>query len=292
MANSYNSSTLFHVKDVVAVITGGGSGLGAVAAHTLVQNGAKAVYILGRREDSLQRTKEQSPNPDVIHTIKCDVTSKDDLQAAAQRIKDQSGYCDVLFANSGVISGATKPIEQGLDIKSLQERLWAPDFDDFSNTFRVNIAGAYFSIVAFLELLDEGNKRNVVPQKSQVVLTSSVAGYSRQPAAGFSYGTSKAAVTQLVKQLATTFAPYKIRVNGIAPGFYPSEMTQNMAMMKEADARVEGNVSSSLVPLQRVGTEQDFAGVVLFLASFAGGYIDGNIIITDGGRISQLPNSY
>lgn len=294
MASTYDAAALFTVKDIVAVVTGAGSGLGAVAAHALAANGAKAVYILGRREASLYDTKTKSPNGEVIHPIVCDVTSKEALQAAAEHIRQEIGYINVLFANSGVIKAATEKLDlNNDDVKTIQQKLWKPDMADFTETMNVNVTGAFYTTIAFLDLLDEGNKRAVVSQKSHVVLTSSIAAYSRLPVAGSAYGVSKAAVTQLMKQLSSLLSNHKIRVNAIAPGFYPSEMTQDMPFMKaDKDPRLEGSVHKDLVPLERVGSEEDFAGVVLFLASRAGGYIDGVVLITDGGRIGMIPNSY
>ena len=294
MASSYDAQALFSVKDIVAVITGGGSGLGKVIAHALAANGAKAVYILGRRHESLTATKDSSPNSQAIHTIVCDVTSKDSLQKAADKVRHDVGYIDVLFANSGVMTAMVPIHDAGeLTAKKLQDRLWGPDTDDFNASFHVNVTGVYFSAVAFLDLLDEGNKRAVVPQKSQVIITSSVAAYARSPAAGFAYGTSKAAVSHLAKQLSTLLASFKIRVNTIAPGFYPSEMTDVMPFMKATpDPREEGGLPKEMVPLERSGTEEDIAGAVLFLVSKAGGYIGGNVLVTDGGRVGIIPATY
>ena len=294
MASSYDAQALFNVKDLVAVITGGGSGLGQAIAHALAANGAKAVYIMGRRQESLTATKDSSPDSQVIRTIVCDVTSKDSLQDAANKVRKDVGYVDVLFANSGVISASVSVQDADqLTAKKLQERLWGPDMDDFTKTFHVNVTGAFYTAVAFLDLLDEGNKRAVVPQKSQVIITSSIAAYARRPVAGFAYGSSKAAVSHLAKQLATLLAPFKIRVNTIAPGFYPSEMTNNLPFMKaSADPRKEGALPKDFVPLERAGSEQDIAGAALFLASRAGSYIGGNALLTDGGRCGIMPATY
>ncbi|KHN95500.1 short chain dehydrogenase/reductase family [Metarhizium album ARSEF 1941] len=290
----YNSASLFGVKDIVAVVTGGGSGLGAITTHALVANGAKAVYVLGRRGAALLRTRKNACNPDAVHTIVCDVTSKDNLRAAARLVREQVGYINVLYASSGVIEAATAPPDGSDDIKSLQQKLWKPAVEDFTTTLHVNVTGTFYTAIAFLDLLDEGNKRAaVVAQKSQIVLTSSVSSFARLPFAGFSYSTSKAAVTQLGKMLSTALAPYKIRVNTISPGLFPSEMTQNMTFMQtEGDPREEGAVSPSLVPLERIGTEEEFAGVAVFLASKAGGYLDGAMILLDGGRVGVMPSTY
>ncbi|KAG5952465.1 hypothetical protein E4U53_000807 [Claviceps sorghi] len=291
--SSYSAASLFGVKDLVAVITGGGSGLGAVAAHALVENGAKAVYILGRRKEALDRTQETSTNPHVVHPVVCDITSKDSLTAAVERIRSEIGYIDVLFANSGINKAATRPLDSNDDIRTFQNKLWEPEMEAFTGDLHVNVSGTYFTAVAFLDLLDQGNKRAVVAPKSQIVITSSAATFSRLAFSGLAYSASKAAVTHVAKQLSTALARYKIRVNAIAPGFFPSEMTENAPFMNVGrNPREEGALDSKLVPLERVGTEEEFAGIVLFLASKAGGYVDGNIILSDGGSIAMIPSCY
>ncbi|KAG5926678.1 hypothetical protein E4U42_003050 [Claviceps africana] len=291
--SSYSAASLFGVKDLVAVITGGGSGLGAIAAHALVANGAKAVYILGRRKEALVQTQETSTNPHVVHPFICDVTSKDSLTAAVERIRSETGYIDVLFANSGICRAGTLPLDSNDDIGTIQSKLWGLEMGAFTGDFHVNVSGAYFTAIAFLDLLDQGNKRAVVAPKSQIVITSSAGAYSRQPFSGLAYGASKAAVGHVTKQLSTTLAPYKIRVNAIAPGFFMSEMSQNLPFMKTGrDPREEGTLDRKLVPLERIGTEQEYAGIVLFLTSKAGGYLDGNIILADGGAVALIPGSY
>ncbi|KJK86166.1 hypothetical protein H633G_09983 [Metarhizium anisopliae BRIP 53284] len=277
-SSPYNAASLFGVKDLVAVVTGGGSGLGAITTHALVANGAKAVYILGRREEALLTTKKNASNPDVVHTIVCDVTSKDSLAAAANLVREETGYINVLYANSGVIKAATAPYDASDDIKSLQQKLWKPDMEDFTTTLHVNVTGAFYTAIAFLGLLDEGNK-------GATFLAQALRWLFLQRKQSSHYSANQ--------QLSSTLAQYKIRVNAIAPGFFPSEMTQDMSYMKtEKDPREEGALHSSVVPLERVGSEEDFAGVALFLASKAGGYVDGAIILADGGRISLLPSSY
>ncbi|PFH59644.1 hypothetical protein XA68_12080 [Ophiocordyceps unilateralis] len=296
MDSSYKAQSLFEVKDLVAVITGGGSGLGRVITHALAANGAKAVYILGRRENSLVATQEASSHGQVIHPVVCDVTSKDSLAAAAERVRKDVGYCDVVFANSGIATANVGEAMRNIansTIKSLQQSLWEPSMEEFSQTFHVNVTGAFYTAVAFLHLLDEGNKRAVVPQKSQVIMTSSVAGYARMaPLSGFAYSSSKAAVTHLSKQLASSLTHFKIRVNTIAPGIYPSEMTEDTMLKNTSDPRKEGAMPKEMIPLERSGTEEEMAGVALFLASKAGGYLDGTVLLTDGGRAGIVPSAY
>jgi NAD(P)-dependent dehydrogenase (short-subunit alcohol dehydrogenase family) len=295
MSSSYSVESLFRVDGLVAVITGGGSGLGRITAHALAANGAKAVYVLGRREDALVATRDTCPNPEIIRPVVCDVTSKDSLKAAADRVRGDLGYCDVVFANSGVITADNSDIisnVSNLDLKAIQEGLWAHDMEEFTQSFHVNVTAAFYTVLAFLDLLDEGNKRAVVPQKSQAIITASVATYARLPKAGFAYGTSKAAVAQLAKQLATLLAPHKIRVNSIAPGLYPSGMTERDIKASSTEVREEGSFPGSFVPLARMGTEEEFAGAMLFLTSKAGGYVDGSVLLTDGGRLSITTSTY
>ncbi|UKZ74356.1 hypothetical protein TrVFT333_002022 [Trichoderma virens FT-333] len=293
--NPYSVESLFRVDGLVAVITGGGSGLGRITAHALAANGAKAVYVLGRREEALAATRDTCPKPEAIRPVVCDVTSKDSLKAAADRVRGELGYCDVVFANSGVITADNSDIiknASNLDIKAIQEGLWEHSMEEFTQSFHVNVTAVLYTVLAFLDLLDEGNKKAVVAQKSQVIVTTSVATYARLPKAGFAYGSSKAAAGQLAKQLATLLAPHKIRVNSIAPGLYPSEMTERDIKASEKEVREEGSLPGSFVPLARMGTEEEFGGAMLFLTSKAGGYVDGSVLLADGGRLSITTSTY
>ena len=119
-----------------------------------------------------------------------------------------------------------KASEAGDDIKAFQAKLWdAGTPEEFTKTFEVNVTSVYYTSVAFLELLDEGNKRRQSPDDptSQIITTSSIGGFRRDDQTfSLSYSSSKAAVTHLVKTLANTFKSFKIRCNVIAPGLYPS----------------------------------------------------------------------
>ena len=92
------------------------------------------------------------------------------------------------------------------------------DAQDFTQTYHTNTTAVFFSVVAFLDLLDRGNKNGNVEQKSQVIATSSIGAYNRNAMAGYAYGTSKAAVLHMMKQFSTAFASYQIRSNIVAPG--------------------------------------------------------------------------
>lgn len=128
-----------------------------------------------------------------------------------------------MIANSGVLGpthGGMFPVDgkSPPSIKDIQSKLWGIGMDAWTQTMHVNVTGAFYTIVAFLDLLDAANKQPPTSPprpKSQAIVVSSIAGLSRVPSAGFSYSASKAAATHMVKQLSTSFAPYKIRFNCI-----------------------------------------------------------------------------
>ncbi|KAK3068143.1 hypothetical protein LTR53_014515 [Teratosphaeriaceae sp. CCFEE 6253] len=299
---------LFNVNGLVAVITGGGSGLGLYAARALDANGSKAVYIVGRRAQTLNDAAKTGTNG-TIKAIVGDVSDKASLAKVVDQVRQEQGYINLLFANAGV-SGppdvkalASKAGDGKLSIKDYQETLWQPDLDAYTKTVHINLTATYYTALAFLGLLDEGNKKRNVPQDSQVIVTSSVAGFSRQVAQSFAYSTSKAAVNHLVKNLSTSWAQngFHIRCNIIAPGLYPSEMTVGSMSTSDEFKGVPGHdgafagahvMQADRSPAERTGSEQDFAGVILFMASSAGAYLNGETLLSDGGRLAQLPSVY
>lgn len=296
---------LFNVDGLVAVITGGGSGLGLYAARALDANGAKAVYIVGRREETLKEAAKTGVNG-TIKPIVGDVTDKESLKKVAEQVKREYGYVNFLFANSGIggpdHSAPLKKTEP-TSVKEFADHCFEPAMEDFTKTMHVNVSGVFYTAMAFLELLDAGNKQGNVPQTSQIVVTSSVSGYSRVAASSFAYSMSKVSVNHLVKMLSTTFGQqgFHIRANLIAPGLYPSEMTTGIFEGLQSLDGAAGRKGAfdgarkwdeKAAPVGRTGSEEDFAGTILFLASRAGAYLDGNQLLTDGGRTSIVPAAY
>ncbi len=215
--SSLEAANLFTVKGLVAVITGGSSGLGAMMAKALALNGAHKVYIIGRRKEMLEATAKESPHGNIIPIVG-DVTCKDDLKSIASTIEEEVGYINVLIANSGVAGPQSPSITPETSLKDFQAALWEQPFEEYTSTFAVNVSAVFFTVVAFLALLDAGNEKGNVEQKSQVIATSSIAGFNRNVPGGYAYGQSKAGTTSLMKQLATQLVPYGIRSNVIAPG--------------------------------------------------------------------------
>ncbi|KAI9749109.1 MAG: hypothetical protein M4579_006999 [Chaenotheca gracillima] len=284
--SSLEAANLFSVKGMVAVITGGGTGIGLMMTKALAINGASKVYIIGRRMDKLEAAAKEHPS---IVPIQGDVLSKDSLTAIEQRITSEVGYVNVVIANSGV-TGPEPPesLKKDASMQQVRDYWFSQPPEKFTDTFAVNTTGVFYTALAFLPLLDAGNKKGNVQQKSQIIATSSIGGFSRIAPVGPAYGPSKAAVTHLMKQLATSYVDYDIRCNILAPGPYPSDLAGSLF----ANHSEPGTLPRSFVPAGRAGTDEDMAGAILYLTSRAGGFCNGSVIVTDGGRLGILPSSY
>jgi len=267
----------------------------------LAINGASKIFVLGRREDALRETATQAPSGTVV-PVQCDVTSKESLEAAYSAVAAQTTHVDILFANSGIMGpmmrSPPKPDGSVPSLSEFRDALFSVPMEDFTKVLDVNVTGAYYTIVAFLPLLEAANKRRpapkvgvVTPPSAQVIVTSSIACFNRVPFS-YAYNASKAAITHTVKTLSTGLLPYHIRVNGIAPGLYPSDMGNAIIQGAEGNGVSEGSFPASLIPLTRSGSEEDLAGLIIWMSSASGGYINGAIMLTDGGRIASVPASY
>ncbi|KAK6084660.1 short-chain dehydrogenase [Seiridium cupressi] len=280
-----DSSSLFRVDEMVAVVTGGGSGIGLMMARALAGAGAKKVYILGRRQNVLEQAAKDHSS---LSPLECDVTSKESLQSAVDTITKETGYVNLLIANSELR-------------KSLFDDM---DMGKFTQAFHVNVSGAFFTITAFLELLDAGNKNalkggfgapleqgsDVQSIQSQVIITSSISAYSRIAPSAPAYSGSKSAIAHLSKLASTNLAKYGIRVNALAPGLFPSELAAGL--IGSRDPGTEGSDHPGFIPSRRLGGEEDMGGTVLYLASRAGAFCNGLILVTDGGRLSVMLSEY
>lgn len=256
--------------------------------------GAHKVYIVGRRKEKLDEAAKISPHN--IVPIVGDVTSKESLVNVAEQIKQDTGFVNLVCCNSGISppSAPVKPAESS--VAEYAKAALALNPEDWNTTFATNSTSIAFTTFAFLELLDAGNKNgNAQGRRSQVLATTSIAGYLRAPGSNMGYCASKAAATHLIKHLAGTLAPFSIRVNGLAPGLFPSDLADSLIVgvnPKGGDPTEEGSIDRKIIPAERVGKESDMAGTVVYLASEAAAYLNGNIAVLDGGRVSQLPGTY
>lgn len=284
---------LFSVAGLVAVVTGGGTGLGLYTAQALDANGAKAVYVVGRRADPLQKAAESAVNGSIIPLVG-DVTDVDSLNDVVAVVEKEQGFVNVVFANAGTTGVCHDPDDnvQTGTAGQFQSKMLKPELlQEFTQILNVNTTAVFYTAMAFLELLDKGNRQGNVVQDSQIVVTTSAAAYDRSLLPTLTaYCTSKAASSGLAEILSTKFAQrsLRIRVNSLAPGHYPTEMNSAyMAMFPPyTNSRSEGafqgarSLPREMCPAERSGSPEDIAGAVLFLASRAGAYLNGTTLLS------------
>ncbi|KIV98507.1 uncharacterized protein PV09_09684 [Verruconis gallopava] len=294
--SSVESLNLFNVNGMVFVVSGGGTGIGEMMARSLDANGAAKVFIIGRRAEKLHEVASLAINKNII-PIQGDISSKESLSSCVAKIKTETEFVNCVIANHGA-QGPTLnelPKDRTPSLDEMYRHLWKPSMEDFNQAFEVNTTGAFYMMVAFLPLLDAGNKHRLSPTletgvKSQFIITGSISGFSRRPGMGFAYSASKAGAILMMKQISTMMVPYEIRCNVFNPGIYPSDMSN--AFLAGKDCSTFGSISSSIVPLTRIGTIEDVAGSILFLCSRAGAYINGMCLNSDGGRLGVVPATY
>ncbi|KAF7195148.1 Short-chain dehydrogenase/reductase VdtF, partial [Pseudocercospora fuligena] len=329
--NTVDPSTLFSVKGMVVVITGGATGIGLMMTKAFANNGAAKVYIVGRRKEKLEEAARTASQVGNVVPIIGDVCSKASLMKVAERVKQEVGHVNLLCCNSGTCPPLIGVKSKDVSIGEFADRCLQLDpgdwngegsrrrmlltsdavrttlkhvrdsfhlFADIPGTiegFATNTTGVAFTSFAFLKLLHAGNSTSSIP--SQILVTTSIAGYSRNPNSFGIYPLTKAATTHLIKGLSGTLAPYNIRVNGIAPGVFPTDLAAGliaaMGVTKDGqDLSVTGTFPKEFIPATRAGSRADMAGTVLYMASQAGAYMNGCILVVDGGRITQLPGTY
>ncbi|KAJ6146074.1 hypothetical protein N7497_008056 [Penicillium chrysogenum] len=270
---SFKLENLFNLKDRVALVTGGGSGIGLMATQALAVNGAK-VYITGRTKEKLDRVAElySKDIPGQIIPISADVTSKQSIQKLVDEISAKESKLHILINNAG-ISSPTQNTDPA-DPKKLQEELFnnQSTAQEWEECMRTNVTQLFFTTTAFLPLLNKGTEDEHA-WSSTVVNISSISGLVKSAQHHFAYNASKAAAVHLTKMLAHEIASsqLKIRVNNIAPGVFPSEMT------------AEGSDEKQKSTLPKEKKDEDMGSAVLFTVSNQ--YLNGQTIVVDGGYL-------
>ena len=241
-----------------AVITGGNSGIGLATAKLFVQQGAK-VAIIGRDSKSLAAANQELGGK--VVAIKADVSSIEQVEAAAKEVEAKLGRIDILFANAGIAEFA--PMDQ-------------VDEAFFDKTFDINVKGVFFTTQKLAPLMRENGA---------VLFTTSVVNQKGWPGTSV-YSASKAAVRSLARTLAAELLPRKIRVNAISPGPIDTPIFGRMGLPQEAVKEMAEGILQQ-TPMHRFGSADEVARVALFLASDQSSYITGNEVNVDGG-LGQL----
>ncbi|KAK0313579.1 hypothetical protein LTR01_001836 [Friedmanniomyces endolithicus] len=287
----FNASKLFDASGYVCVITGGGTGIGLMAAQSLAANGAR-VYILGRRMEALEKAAKSHHDPSgggqIIPLGPCDVTKKEDLQKVVKELEGKEKYVNMLMCNAGV-GGPKAPPEQE-DAKELKTNLWENEsVEAWNDCYNVDVTAVYFTTVAFMPLLQaaikpKGPLENFSPS---VITTSSMSGLMRDSQGHFAYNTAKGATVQLTKLMSAEFMKAGVRVNSIAPGYFPSELTtKESGDDQKSELPHEQIQEKGHVPSARGGKEEEMGMAVLFLTKNE--YVNGQILAVDGGVLNVV----
>ncbi|HKO40104.1 MAG TPA: glucose 1-dehydrogenase [Nitrososphaeraceae archaeon] len=238
----------------IAVITGGNSGIGLATAKRLVTEGAY-VFITGRRQKELDlAVSEIGKN---VMGIQSDVSNLADIDRIYTTVKDQKGHLDILFANAGIAQFA--PLEE------ISE-------EHFDKIFGINVKGLLFTVQKLLPIFQEGGS---------IILNASI-GSSKGVEKTSVYSATKAAVRSFARTWTVDLRHRKIRVNAISPGPIDTPIFSNLMQNEEQSEQFKKNIVNT-VPMGRMGTPDEIAKVVSFLASDDSSYITGIELFVDGG---------
>ncbi|KAJ6602630.1 hypothetical protein DFH09DRAFT_1019764 [Mycena vulgaris] len=280
--SDFQLSEVFNVKGKVALITGGGSGIGLMATQALSVNGAK-VYIVGRTKEKLDTVVQKYGHNILGEIIPLvgDVTQKDGVQQLVKEIESREKCLCILVNNAGVASSKTSP--DAKDAAELKKNWFDPaTVEEWTSVYATNVVGPFLMATAFLPLLQRATEQHH-GYSATIINITSISGMLKTSQNQFPYNSSKGAFVHLNKMLATEIARagLKVRVNAIAPGVFPSEMTtgdsgrdQKSSMPKEEREEL---------PSGRPGNDRDMAAAILFAASCQ--YLNGQNIPVDGGYL-------
>ena len=263
---------LFSLHGKTALITGGATGIGRMAAEALMRAGAR-VLIASRKGEACEAVAAELNAIDAPGTIEGfggDVGSEAGVDALVAEVKKRSETLDILMNNAGITWGA--PMGQF-------------PFAAWEKVMNVNVAGLFHLTQKLLPMLIASG---TVDDPSRVVNVGSVMGEREMGDGAYSYAASKAAVIHLSKILGKELAGHAVTVNALAPGPFVSRMTAFATHDEDMRAKVGADV-----PLRRVGRDEDIAGCMLFLCGRGGGYVTGAVIPVSGGiNVMSGPNIF
>jgi len=282
---SFRIEKLFDVSGKVALVTGGGTGIGLMITQALATNGAK-VYICGRTEEKLEKVAELYGKdiPGQIIPITADVSKKEEVKKLVEEISSKEKCLCILVNNAGISINTQQTEAESAE--EMKKNLFDDEnetFDMWTDTYRTNVPQIYFMTTAFLPLLQAAHKHND-NFSGTVINISSISGIVKTSQHHFAYNASKAAAIHLNSMLANevTQNGLRIRINSIAPGVFPSEMTAKESG-DDQKSHIPREKYADKVPASRPGEDRDMANAVLFMATNQ--YLNGVTVPVDGGYI-------
>ena len=248
---------LFDLSGRVALITGGSVGLGRQMAEGLAEMGANLV-LCARKKERCQQTAEELQEMGVrALALGCDVKDPASIRAVVEKAVNEFGRIDILINNAGTSWGAL--------IEDMTLEQW-------NKVIETNLTGTF--------LFSQAVGRVMISQRrGKIINIASVAGMRGSPPSfsAIGYSTSKGGVIIFTKDLACKWGMYNIQVNAIAPGWFPTDMSEKV---------IQRNKESLLtnIPLGRFGGPNDLKGAAIFLASDASDFVTGHTLVVDGGQ--------
>ena len=250
------------LKGKVALITGGGTGIGAAIAKRFIADGAK-ICITGRRQAVLDKVAQSLP-AETVATCSGDVSKYGDIKRMVETALKFEGRLDVLVNNAGIDPGGT--------ITDMDQEIWR-------RVIEVNLTGSFLTMKASIPHMIKGGGGSIIN-------ISSLGGLRCLPGMP-AYCTSKAALNMLTKQAALDYGPFKVRCNAVCPGATRTEMLEEALspLTETLSTDVDGVFAciSSNVPLRRVATPDEISGICSYLASDDSSFMTGSVLLLDGG---------
>lgn len=241
-------------EGMTALVTGGAKGIGAATATRLAAEGATVVVA-----DFDEATAQETAQAIDGHAVRCDVTSRDDVEAAVAAAVSHGGSLDILVTCAGIIR---------------DNMLFKMTDDDWDAVIDTHLKGTFHAVRA-------AQKQMVEQRSGKMVLISSTSALGNRGQTN--YSTAKAGLQGMAKTLAIELGPFGVNVNCVAPGFIATAMTRQTAERMGVDFDELQKATAEQVPLRRVGQPEDIAGTVAFLCSEDASYITGQVIYVRGG---------
>ncbi len=252
-----NAKQLFDLTGRVAIVSGGSIGLGRQMAEGLAEMGANLVLCARKQERCEEAADELRSLGVQTLALACDVQNKPAIQAVVDATLASFGRIDILVNNAGVSWGA--PIE-------------TMTLEQWNRVLSTNLTGTFLFCQA-------AGKAMIAQRSGKIINIASVAGLGGSSAEvqAIGYHASKGGVIAFTKDLACKWAPHNVQVNAIAPGWFPTHMSERV---------IEQHKGSFLtkIPLNRFGGDHDLKGAAVFLASEASAYVTGHVLAVDGGQ--------
>jgi len=259
-------SDRFSLKGKTALVTGGGRGLGQYITSGFAEAGAN-VIIASRKIDKLDATARDLSNQYgvEIFPVACDLAKEGDIENMVNQAIRKYPRIDILVNNSGATWGAPTlefPLER------------------WDQLFSVNVRGVWILTQKVARIMKKQGGGNIINISSVMGFRGS----EEEAHPAVPYNSTKAAINLLTMNLAVKLARYNIRVNAIAPGYFKTDMS---SYLEKPEFHKEYEMLCEMIPMRRFGVTDDIKGVVVFLASDASAYMNGHVLVVDGGFLAK-----